>query len=109
MDFTVYEGHREKWRQDELHNKGFSKAPWPYSLHNDMPSKAFDLLVYPIRYHDHREEIQNRYSEDQRLLGRLILYIAKENNIPLRWGGDWNMNGIPDENWFDLAHFELLD
>ncbi len=33
---------------------------------------------------------------------------AKELNVTIRWGGDWNGNGkSEDERFYDSPHFEL--
>lgn len=38
--------------------------------------------------------------------------VARKRDLPLRWGGDWNGNGVPvkldpKESFWDAAHFEI--
>lgn len=108
MDFTILEGHRSQARQLELLAKGATKVA--VSKHQHSPSAAIDIAPYPVRWGSinsaHRvKEIGNFY----RLAG-IVLAGAKEMGIPLRWGGDWNMNGdIYDQEFDDLVHFELVE
>jgi len=40
--------------------------------------------------------------------GGVVMGIAKQMEIPIRRGGDWNQNKqVPDPTFFDLPHFEL--
>ena len=42
------------------------------------------------------------------LAKEIVLPLAKDMNIPIRWGGDWNMNGrTEDEKFVDMPHYEL--
>lgn len=43
-----------------------------------------------------------------------IQVVSERYSIPLRWGGDWNGNGVPvlhdpKESFWDPAHFELCN
>ena len=44
------------------------------------------------------------------LIAGVILSCADELGTPLRWGGNWDGDGviISDQNFIDLPHFELL-
>lgn len=100
IDFRVLEGHRSKERQDFLHSNGSSQLPGGKSKHNFSPSKAFDVAPYPINWKD-----RERFS----YLAGIMIGIAHAKGIRLRWGGDWNQDGIlSDNNFDDLGHFELL-
>lgn len=98
-DFTVICGHRTKEEQDAAFKAGNSKLKFPKSKHNSNPSMAMDLAPYPIDWNNRERFIE---------LAKVILRIAKEKNIPIRWGGDFNMDGDKTKNdaW-DLPHFEL--
>jgi peptidoglycan L-alanyl-D-glutamate endopeptidase CwlK len=110
MDFSVTQGHRSKEEQDAAFALGASKVEWPKSKHNSVPANAVDLVPYPIRWGNpgdpHRvKAIGNFY----RLAG-IVLATARELNIPVRWGGDWDMDGdVYDQDFDDLPHFELVD
>lgn len=99
-DFVVTEGHRSKERQDSLYPK-FSKVKWPNSKHNPLPSKAMDLAPYPVDWKDRERFFY---------LGGLIMGIAANMGINLRWGGNWDSDSdFKDERFIDLPHFELVD
>lgn len=100
MDFTVLCGHRDEIEQNKAFNSGRSKLRWPRSKHNGNPSKAIDVAPFPIDWHDTR-----RFA----YLAGIIIGIADQSGIKLRWGGDWNMDGeVKDNNFNDLVHFEIV-
>ena len=95
MDVTIIEGVRSKERQAELLKQGATKVK--YSKH--MEGKAVDLAPYPIDW-------KNR--DGFHYMGGMIRGIAKQLNVPVRWGGDWNTDGDVKDNGFDdLVHVEL--
>lgn len=101
IDFSVLEGHRGEEKQNEAFAKGFSKLRWPHGKHNGVPSRAVDLAPVPLDWNN-----VAAFHE----LARIVLEVAAELGIPLRWGGDWNRNGkTNDETFRDLPHFELVD
>lgn len=97
MDVTIIEGLRSKKRQAELLEKGATKVK--YSKH--MEGKAVDLSPYPIDW-------ENR--DGFHYMGGMIRGIAKQLNVKVRWGGDWDSDGDVKDNGFDdLVHVEILD
>ena len=97
MDVTIIEGRRSAERQEQLLGKGATKVK--YSKH--MDGKAVDLAPYPIDWED-RERFH--------YMGGMIRGIAKQLNVRVRWGGDWDGDGeIKDNNFDDLVHVEILD
>jgi hypothetical protein len=95
MDVTVIEGLRTKERQEELVASGASKTK--YSKH--LEGKAVDLAPYPIDWKD-----RDRFH----YMGGMIRGIAKQLNVNVRWGGDWDSDGETKDNGFDdLVHVEL--
>ena len=52
MDVSILEGHRNAAKQQEAFLAGKSKAQWPYSKHNKLPSMAVDVAPYPIDWDD---------------------------------------------------------
>lgn len=101
VNFSIVYGHRDKDSQDEAFERGVSKLQWPDSKHNSLPSKAVDVAPYPIDWDN-----TNRFC----YLAGIIMMIAKQKGIRLRWGGDWNEDGELKNNRFnDLPHFELID
>lgn len=99
-DFVVLCGHRGKEDQDRAVREGNSKTPWPKSKHNATPSLAVDIAPYPIDWNDRK-----RFGE----LAAVVMRIAKQRGVKLRWGGDFNMDGdkTTRDSW-DLPHFELV-
>lgn len=95
MDVTVIEGLRSAERQKELLAKGATKVK--YSKH--MEGKAVDIAPYPIDW-------ENR--DGFYYMGGMVRGIAKQLNIDIRFGGDWDSDGdTKDNNFDDLVHIEL--
>jgi peptidoglycan L-alanyl-D-glutamate endopeptidase CwlK len=103
-DITVSCGHRDKKHQDEAVMTGKSKAIWPTSKHNSLPSRAVDIEPLDgkkINWADRERFV---------LLAGYVLGVAEFLGVGLRWGGDWNQNTVMKDNKFDdLPHFELED
>ena len=101
VDCSVLEGHRGEERQNRLLKEGKTKVAYPKGRHNAFPSRAADVVPYPIDWKD-RERFH--------LFAGFVLGVANRMGITLRWGGDWNMNFEVDDNKFDdFPHFELID
>lgn len=99
-DFTVLEGFRDAGRQKELYDAGKSRVKSGDSKHNLMPSKAVDLVPYPIDW----ENTKRFY-----YLAGIMFTVADWYGIKIRWGGDFNMDNDFDDGTFnDLVHFELI-
>lgn len=90
-DCTVLCGHRPKEEQDKAVAEGKSKAPWPQSNHNKVPSMAVDVMPYPINWADREGLI--RFVE-------FVKGVAVGLNIDVRWGGDF-------KSFFDGPHWEV--
>lgn len=100
-DCTITTGHRSQEAQDEAVRTGTSKTPWPKSKHNSMPSKAVDVVPYPVDWKD-RERFAN--------FAGFVQGIAESMGIKIRWGGDWDQDGLTkDERFSDMPHFELME
>tara|TARA_R100000664_G_C2759984_1_gene150590 strand:- start:13575 stop:13967 length:393 start_codon:yes stop_codon:yes gene_type:complete len=99
VDCSVIEGHRSEERQNKLFEENKTKVKYPNGRHNADPSRAVDVVPYPIDWDD-RERFH--------LFAGFVIGIAKSMGINLRWGGDWNQNFEVDDNQFDdFPHFEL--
>lgn len=101
FDFAVICGHRNKQDQDKAIADGKSKTPWPTSKHNSIPSRAMDLVPYPVDWDD-----VGRF----KAMAGVVLTAAEKLGVELRWGGDFNRDGDKTTNdaW-DLPHFELVE
>lgn len=103
MDFTVVCGARSKEEQQRKYAKGLSQVQWPNSKHNvtenKTKSRAFDLAPYPIDWQD-----EERFY----ILAGVILTIARQRGVDIRWGGDWDSDlDVHDQSFNDLGHFEV--
>lgn len=100
-DCLIIEGHRDKDKQDADFAAGHSKLQWPHGQHNAMPSKAVDAAPLPLDWNNIAAFVD---------FARVVLEVAAELGIKIRWGGDWNMNGRTDDEKFkDLVHFEVVE
>lgn len=87
MDVTVLCTYRGKKEQDDAFRAGNTKVRWPNSKHNLKPSRAIDLVPYPIDWSD-----ADRFADMRRRVER----IAEARAIKLR----------PLIKW-DAPHVEL--
>jgi len=95
MDVTIIEGLRSEQRQEKLLKEGSTKTK--FSKH--ITGKAVDLAPYPIDWED-----RDRFH----YMGGMIRGIAKQLNVNVRWGGDWDGDGETKDNKFDdLVHVEI--
>jgi peptidoglycan L-alanyl-D-glutamate endopeptidase CwlK len=108
QDFMVIEGVRTQARQDELWAQGRTK-PGPvvtwvkdvssHGVHQDGYGHAVDLCPYPVDWND-----LSKFDA----IATAMFAASAEQNVPLRWGADWNRNGNPRERGeSDSPHFEL--
>jgi peptidoglycan L-alanyl-D-glutamate endopeptidase CwlK len=103
MDVTIIEGLRSAKRQEQLLKKGATKVK--YSKH--MEGKAVDLAPYDPTV---KGKIDWNDRDTFYYMGGMIRGIAKQLEINVRYGGDWDGDGNTKNNSFDdLVHFELLD
>lgn len=109
QDFMVLEGVRTLGRQRELYAQGRT-APgkivtWTMNSNHFVNSKtgyghAVDLVPFPVDWEDLK-----KFDE----INRAMEAAAKELNINIRWGADWDEDGKPRERGeSDSPHFELV-
>ena len=99
FDCTILEGHRGEERQNQLCDEGKSQVRYPNSKHNSTPSRAVDVIPYPIDWEDR---------ERMTFFAGWVMAIAKMQGTALRWGGDWDKDTqVKDNSFDDLVHFEL--
>lgn len=96
---TILEGQRGEARQNELLRTGKSKVAYPHSEHNATPSRAVDAKPDGVSWADR---------EGFTYFAGIVMGVALKMGVRLRWGGDWDSDGLLSDNAFDdLAHFEL--
>lgn len=120
VDFTVLEGVRTKEQAYINYGKGRTAAqlqakgvPTKYAqptlakvtwLNDPLGSKhmtgdAVDLAPYPIDWNDLK-----RFDQ----VAEAMFKAAKELNVPIRWGADWDNDGIfREKGETDSPHFEI--
>lgn len=100
-DFTILDAQRGRAEQEKAFKGGFSKAHFGDSAHNFEPAVAMDLAPYPI-------DFSQAGVPKFRALAKIVMFTANRLDIPVRWGGDWDMDGDwRDERFLDWGHFEL--
>lgn len=96
-DCTVVYGLRTQEEQAKLVQEGLSKTM--NSKH--LTGKAVDLAPFPIDWNNTKQFYY---------FAGMVLAVAKDMGIKIRWGGDWDMdNDLNDQNFMDLVHFELVE
>ena len=107
VDFMVVEGIRTKQRQEELYAQGRTKpgkiVTWT------MKSKHIEGLAVDIAPCNKDGSINWNDLKMFDKMADAMFKAAKELNINIRHGADWNMNGVKREKGeTDSPHFELV-
>lgn len=107
VDFMVVDGLRTKQRQEELYAQGRTKpgkvVTWT------MKSKHIEGLAVDIAPCNKDGSINWNGLKMFDKMADAMFKAAKELNINIRHGADWNMNGVKREKGeTDSPHFELV-
>ena len=109
VDFTIVHGWRGQEIQDALFESGASKKRFPLSKHNHMEDELpWSLAVdfAPII----KGDIPWKDTHVFALVAGCFFAAAKERGVTLRWGGDWDMDGLTtDQTFMDWGHLELVE
>ena len=108
VDCIVICGHRSTEEQFKLFQQGREKKNGRWikvgptvtnidgnvkkSNHNYLPSRAVDVIPYPVDWND---------IDKFKQLGKIVKETAKELNIEISWGGDW-------QSFKDYPHYEII-
>lgn len=90
-DCIIICGHRNEADQNKAFDEGKSKRRWPTGEHNSMPSRAVDVMPWPLDWKD-----EARTKEFAKVVKRQ----AECLGIQVVHGGDW-------ADFVDLPHWEL--
>ena len=104
-DISIICGIRNRVDQNQMFDEGKSKLRWPDGKHNVEDatelSDAVDIVPWPEQYSDSMTMIH---------VAGIVMGIAAEMNMQIRWGGDWNRNAdLNDQEFKDLWHFERVN
>lgn len=107
LDHSVVEGPRDRALQDHYYAVGLSKVTGDQAKHCRVPCEAVHLLPYPWHPAVKLDSPEGR--ERLTFFAGAALMVARRQGIPIRWGGDWNLNWDTYDNHFDdLLHWELI-
>lgn len=108
-DIFVNEGVRTPARQKELYAQGRTKpgrkVTWTLKSNHFVSQKtgyghAVDIYAYPFN--------PNQPLATSKAIAAAMLRAAHELNIPIRWGADWDRDGVfYEKGEGDSPHFEL--
>jgi hypothetical protein len=100
IPLQIITGYRNQVDQDKAFSEGKSQVRYPNGAHNSNPAKAVDIAPLPLDWND---TLKFYY------FAGIVLGVAAQLGIKLRWGGDWNTNhDFKDNTLQDLVHFELI-
>lgn len=105
-DISLICGHRGQKEQNEYYygSPQRSKLPWPKGRHNKLPSMAVDFQPWPMPNRSEKLWASLAY-----IAGRIIQRAAQDD-VVIRWGGDWDGDGdLTDQNFDDLFHIEIKE
>lgn len=111
QDFSVSEGVRSLDRQSKLLAEGRTRTMRSKHLvQPDGTGHAVDLYPWSPAW----PTVADIPPEAYRLVAQAMEQAAHELGTPIRWGNDWNRNGVevpmdPDETFSDKPHFELVE
>lgn len=116
IDFGVTEGHRSIERQKQLYDEGKSKIDGinKKGKHNYNPSLAADIYTYHPDLNTRRKLAYDKshLSYVAGLIDSCALELYEKGEIEhiVRWGANWDSDGIIDydQSFDDFPHFELV-
>lgn len=102
-DFTIVHGHRGEVEQNLLFMHGLSQLEYPNGKHNKRPSEALDFAPWVNNF------IPWNDTHIFCVIAGCFFAAAKDLNISIRWGGDWDSDGsTKDQQLMDYGHIELM-
>lgn len=108
VDLTIVEGLRSPERQAELYAKGRT-TPGP-KVSWTMKSKHLEGKAIDVAPLEADGSIDWNNAVKFKTMADLMFAAADELGVHIRWGCDWDQDGIPYEKGeYDGPHFELVD
>ena len=108
-DITIVEGFRKAKRQHNLFTKGLSTLDGYKKISKHQTGLAVDICIYNKQYNIKYDELHLSYVAGSIIAIAEMLYRLGIIEHKVRWGGDWNKNGVikKDQKFQDLVHLEL--
>lgn len=109
IDISIVRGWSGEDVQNMLFRTKASKKQWPFSEHNFMldekpHSKAFDFAPHLGREVGIPWKDTHLFS----FIAGVFFVAAGKIGVKLRWGGDWDMDGLTtDQTFMDWGHLEI--
>jgi peptidoglycan L-alanyl-D-glutamate endopeptidase CwlK len=100
MDCKIVSGVRDLTDQRRLVEVGASRTmDSMHLIQEDGYGHALDIAPHPVDWDD----LKRFY-----ILAGCGIALARKMNIPVRWGGDWDMDmEFDDQKFFDFGHWEI--
>ena len=118
VDRTIIQGHRSLEEQKKAYESGASKLL--SGKHNTDPSLAVDAAPYipgkKIPWPEIPKDWGDKVSRNTYIanlnqfyyFSGIVMGIATEMKLPIRWGGDWTRdNDVANDSFLDLVHYEI--
>jgi len=98
-DCTITCGVRNRADQEKAFAQGNSKVHFPNSKHNTSPSRAIDVVPYPVDWDD-----IERFKEMAVVVKDAAKRLKSEGKIThdIEWGGDW-------KTFKDYPHWQIKE
>ena len=106
INCSVLVGRRDEAEQNEAFANKRSKLKYPDSTHNEEPSRGVDVAPW------YKKAPHIRWWDTKKFyyFGGIVLGVATEMGINIRWGGDWDQDhDLGDQDFNDLVHFEIKE
>lgn len=98
-DCIILCGFRNEADQNKAFDEGKSKLRWPKGNHNKQPSRAVDVMEWPLDWTDEAKAVE---------FAKVVKQQADCLGIKVIWGGDWDGDGDrSDQRFDDIPHWEL--
>jgi len=112
FDITVTCGRRGREDQERAFADGNSKTQWPDSKHNVADDQGNEIAGRSDAV-DIAPWINGTINWDDSgsfyVLGGIMLASAELMNVKIRFGGDWDGDGLTEDQGFkDLCHYEIV-
>lgn len=91
MAIEIIEGYRGREEQNKAYREGKSTLVYPFSKHNQLPSKAMDLAPLPINWKNIKK---------YKYMNKRIQWIANRLGIQIRLGMNFSFR--------DYGHIEIV-